>query len=218
MGAARPGDPDDLVLESRAGDAPDAITFIGNATTLLSLGGTRILTDPNFLHRGERARLGYGLRSEWLTEPALQLGELGRVDAVVLSHHHGDHFDDRVAARLDPSMPIVTTPHAVRKLRDQGFIAAVALRRWQRWSILRGSTTVHVSAMPAVHAPFPLRPLLPPVMGSMLDVERNGRRDLRLSVTGDTLLHRALEEVPERFPGSTSCSCTWAGRGSSACC
>jgi hypothetical protein len=31
------------------------LTFIGTATTLLRLGDFTLLTDPNFLHRGQRA-------------------------------------------------------------------------------------------------------------------------------------------------------------------
>jgi L-ascorbate metabolism protein UlaG (beta-lactamase superfamily) len=43
------------------GDPPGSLTFIGTATTVLRLGGFTLLTDPNFLHRGQRAYLGYGL-------------------------------------------------------------------------------------------------------------------------------------------------------------
>jgi L-ascorbate metabolism protein UlaG (beta-lactamase superfamily) len=42
-------------------DQPHSLTFIGTATTVLRLGGFTLLTDPNFLHRGQRAYLGYGL-------------------------------------------------------------------------------------------------------------------------------------------------------------
>jgi L-ascorbate metabolism protein UlaG (beta-lactamase superfamily) len=52
------------------------LTFVGTATTVLRLGGFTLLTDPNFLHRGQRAYLGYGLTSKRLTEPALQPDEL----------------------------------------------------------------------------------------------------------------------------------------------
>jgi hypothetical protein len=31
------------------------ITFIGTATTVISIAGFSILTDPNFLHQGDRA-------------------------------------------------------------------------------------------------------------------------------------------------------------------
>ena len=50
---------------------PAELTFIGTATTLLEIGPFMILTDLNFLHRGERAYLCYGLWSKRLTEPAL---------------------------------------------------------------------------------------------------------------------------------------------------
>jgi hypothetical protein len=36
----------------------DGITFIGTATTIVRLGSFTVLTDPNFLHRGQRAYLG----------------------------------------------------------------------------------------------------------------------------------------------------------------
>jgi hypothetical protein len=38
----------------------DGITFIGTATTIVRLGSFAVLTDPNFLHRGQRAYLGRG--------------------------------------------------------------------------------------------------------------------------------------------------------------
>ncbi|HVE97003.1 MAG TPA: hypothetical protein VNA67_08465 [Pseudonocardiaceae bacterium] len=90
-------------------NAPGSLAFIGTATTVLRLGGFTLLTDPNFLHRGQRAYLGYGLTSKRLTEPALQPEELPLLDAVLLSHLHGDHFD-RVAKRgLPKDLPVVTT-------------------------------------------------------------------------------------------------------------
>ncbi|MFD9169377.1 MBL fold metallo-hydrolase [Streptomyces diastaticus] len=70
---------------------PARITFIGNATLLIEYGPLTLLTDPNFLHRGERAYLGNGLSSARLLDPALELSELPGLDAVVLSHLHGDH-------------------------------------------------------------------------------------------------------------------------------
>src|SRR5918997_1605231 len=98
------------------------LTFIGTATVLLRYAGFTILTDPNFLHAGDHAYLGLGLRSRRLTDPAMAL-----------------------------------------------------------------------DALP------------PPVMGSMLDFTDPEGQGLRLYISGDTLLHDRIEEVPRRFPDIDVC-------------
>ncbi len=191
-------------IELPAGDAPDLgageLLFIGTATVLIRCGGFSILTDPNFLHRGDHAKLGYGLRSKRLTEPALSIDQLPPIDFIVLSHHHGDHFDEVAARDLDKEIPIITTAHAARKLRRQGFTRPVALETWQSKVVVRGPAQVRISALPAKHAPQPLRTMLPPVMGSMLDFGGDGTPAFRLYITGDTLLHDGLRQIPERYP------------------
>ena len=109
----------------------NSITFIGTATVLVRIQGFTVLTDPNFLHRGQHARLDYGLRSRRRTEPAMQIDQLPPLDLIVLSHFHEDHFD-RIAERgLDRSTPIVTTPHAAAELDKRGFAATQGIERWQ---------------------------------------------------------------------------------------
>ncbi|GGS66536.1 hypothetical protein GCM10010156_26750 [Planobispora rosea] len=177
-----------------------SVFFIGNATTLIRYGGFTLLTDPNFLHRGQRAYLGYGLSSRRRTDPAVDIGELPALDAVVLSHMHGDHWD-RVARRgLDKDVPIVTTTQAAGRLRRQGFGQARGLNTWQQHELHRGDRTLTITSLPGCHAPSPLRALLPPVMGSMLEFSRNGRVEFRLHISGDTLMHRELEAIPRRYP------------------
>ncbi len=104
------------VINLSNGSQPDttqgSIFFIGTATILLRFGGFTILTDPNFLHAGDHVHLGYGLTSERLTDPAINIEDLPPVDLCVLSHYHGDHFDQLVEEKLDKNLPIVTTNHA----------------------------------------------------------------------------------------------------------
>src|ERR687889_2470615 len=110
---------------------PASLTFIGTATTLLRLGTFTVLTDPNFLHRGQRAYLGKGLWTKRLTEPALLPTQLPALDAVLLSHLHDDHWD-RIATRSLPrDTPVVTTPAAARELAEKGFGATSDLTDWQ---------------------------------------------------------------------------------------
>ncbi|MFF6953581.1 MBL fold metallo-hydrolase [Streptomyces iakyrus] len=190
--------------EHLTADAID-IHFIGNATVLLSYGPLTLLTDPNFLHRGQYAYLGHGLLTRRLTEPALDVDELPRLDAVVLSHLHGDHWDRRARRHLDHTVPILTTPHAARRLRAvHGFHRTAGLRTWKALTLQRDGAEVTVTALPAQHAGHAvLRRLLPPVMGSMLEFgPAGGPPRMRLYISGDTLVHDGLDEITDHFPAA----------------
>ncbi|WP_181797968.1 MBL fold metallo-hydrolase [Streptomyces sp. WELS2] len=185
-------------------DALD-LRFIGNATVLLRYGPLTLLTDPNFLHRGEYAHLGYGLLSRRLTEPALAPEDLPRLDGVVLSHLHGDHWDRRARRSLDRTVPVLSTPHAARRLKVvHGFRRTAGLRTWQALTLEGAGVRATVTALPGRHAGHPvLRGLLPPVMGSMIEFGPvGGPTRLRLYISGDTLLYDGLEEIGRRFPAA----------------
>ncbi|MFI2780858.1 MBL fold metallo-hydrolase [Streptomyces sp. ALB3] len=184
-------------------DGHTEILFIGNATMLIRYGSLTLLTDPNFLHRGSYAYLGNGLASRRLTEPAIGVHELPPdVDAVLLSHLHGDHWD-RIARRgLDRSLPVITTPHASRRLQGlHGFSRAVGLRTWQSQTIVGDRSQARVTALPGRHGPAFAHALLPPVMGSLLELGPLGAPPvLRLYITGDTVLFPGIEEIARRCP------------------
>jgi len=178
------------------------LQFIGNATMLIRYGALTLLTDPNFLHQGQRAYLGHGLVSKRLTEPALGVGDLPALDAVLLSHLHGDHWDRVAQAGLNREVPIITTPHASRRLQWRGFARATGLRTWGSHLVTQDQYQVRITALPARHAPGMLKRLLPPVMGSLLQFSTfGGPVAHQLYITGDTLLIDELAHIPARFPG-----------------
>jgi L-ascorbate metabolism protein UlaG (beta-lactamase superfamily) len=181
------------------GDEQDVtLTFGGNATTLLRVGPFTVLTDPNFLRRGQRAYLGYGLFTKRLTDPALLPTQLPALDAILLSHLHDDHWD-RIATRsLPKETPVVTTPAAARELAKKGFAQASDLSDWQSQEFTRGTTTLRITSVPGVHGPGLMGQLLPPVMGSVLELLRDGAVTWRGYISGDTVYRRDLGEVLER--------------------
>ncbi|MEI5675623.1 MULTISPECIES: MBL fold metallo-hydrolase [unclassified Nocardioides] len=174
------------------------LEFVGTATTVLRLGPFTLLTDPNFLHRGQRAYLGKGLFSRRLTEPSLHPAELPALDAVVLSHLHGDHFDRLARAELDRRLPILTTTAAADRLHGWGFEAAQALATWASTVLRRDGWTLTVTAVPGVHAPAPVRRLMPPVMGTVLTLQAPDAGVFRLYLSGDTLFRPWLGEITDR--------------------
>ncbi len=179
-----------------------SVYFVGTATVILRYAGFTILTDPNFLHKGDHAHLGYGLKSPRLTDPAMKFEQLPPVDLVLLSHYHGDHFDQIVEEKLPRDTRIVTTDHAARQLRERGFTAVQALDTWQSVELRRGDARLRISAMPGRHGPTGARLALPDVMGSLLEFhDRAGRQLWRMYISGDTLAIDELREIPRRHPG-----------------
>jgi L-ascorbate metabolism protein UlaG (beta-lactamase superfamily) len=93
------------------GPAP-AITWVGHSTVLIELDGVRLLTDPVL-----RPRM---LHLKRVGAPA-KLGGLSGVDAMLVSHLHYDHLDEK-SLRMIGREPRVIVPVGSRDmLRSRGF-------------------------------------------------------------------------------------------------
>jgi L-ascorbate metabolism protein UlaG (beta-lactamase superfamily) len=145
--------------------------------------------------------LGYGLHTTRLTDPAVAISDLPPLDLIVLSHFHGDHFDQVAEQELQKSVPIVTTPEAAQALGQRGFGNTYALAPWASVTVTKGSAHLQITAMPGRHGP-PLADLvLPDVMGSLLEFQAPAATPLfRLYITGDTLVIDDLRQIPRRYP------------------
>jgi L-ascorbate metabolism protein UlaG (beta-lactamase superfamily) len=89
--------------------SPVQVRFVGHATTLIELGGIRVLTDP-FL----RPRLGPLERHGPLPDPASL-----DADVVIVSHGHPDHFD-RDSIEALPGNPTIVVPRGLGRRIDAG--------------------------------------------------------------------------------------------------
>jgi L-ascorbate metabolism protein UlaG (beta-lactamase superfamily) len=204
--ARPPPEADNYTLTLPGGPPPatlgsGTVQFIGSATVLIRYQGFTILADPNFIHRGERIHLGYGMTSERLTEPALDFDALPPVDLVILSHLHEDHFDLLVQQKLRHDIPIVTTPEASERLGQLGFRQRYALGRWDSLTVRKGEARVRITALPARHGPRGVTAMLPTVMGSMIDFgDGPTGTPYRIYISGDTLVYDDIAEIGQRFP------------------
>jgi L-ascorbate metabolism protein UlaG (beta-lactamase superfamily) len=189
-----------------AGDAASdlatgSLLFIGNATVLIRYAGFTILTDPNFIHMHEQVPLVYGLHATRLTNPAVEIDDLPPLDLIVLSHFHGDHFDQVAEQKLDKSVPIVTTPEATKELGQRGFSNTYRLDTWSSLTVAKGDVRLCITSMPGRHGPPLANWVLPEVMGSILEFQSPAQTPLfRIYITGDTLVIDDLKEIPRRYP------------------
>jgi L-ascorbate metabolism protein UlaG (beta-lactamase superfamily) len=96
--------------------------WLGHSTVLLKIDGTTILTDPVF---SDRIGLNFGLFTlgvKRLVAPALAIGELPKIDLVLLSHAHFDHFDiPSLRALEDRGTTVITATRTADLLRPRRY-------------------------------------------------------------------------------------------------
>lgn len=117
----------------------DALTYVGHATVLVERDGVRLLTDPVLRGRIVHLRRQGG---------PVDVAELGRIDAVLISHAHRDHLDIaslRQVAR--PEMTVVVPPGTGEQVASLGFGAVRELAVGASTEI----DGVQITATPARH-------------------------------------------------------------------
>lgn len=167
------------------------LTHIGGPTVLVELEGWRILTDPTFDPPGRTYGFALGTSSTKSAGPALTPGEVGGVDAVLLSHdHHADNLDDSGRDLLADVATVVTTVPGARRL---GLPGAAGLRAGESHVLSEpGKPELTVTATPCRHGPPLSRPVVGAVIGFALTVR--GTQRVRLWITGDTVLHHPVRQ------------------------
>jgi L-ascorbate metabolism protein UlaG (beta-lactamase superfamily) len=165
--ATEPLEPPERLLDVR---------WLGHATVLLELPGVRVLTDP-FL----RERLGPLRRHGPVPVPA----SLGRIDLVLVSHAHPDHFD-RASLRRLAGDPLVIAPRGLGGSIRRAGLRAREVVVGEQVAIAPGWM---VSAVPARHWRWPGAPRTPTVGYLITGPSRGG-----IWFAGDTA----------RFPGLSS--------------
>jgi L-ascorbate metabolism protein UlaG (beta-lactamase superfamily) len=156
----------------------DAVTWIGHASTLLDLGGTRILTDPALT-----PRLGH-LRRHVEADADVLAG----IDAVLISHVHHDHLHLPSLRRIDRDVPVLVPRGAGRLVSGAGFREVDELVTGDELRL----GDLRLTAVPAVHGNrrSPIGRLRAEPLGYVL-----AHDDRRAYFAGDTDLSGAMREL-----------------------
>jgi L-ascorbate metabolism protein UlaG (beta-lactamase superfamily) len=171
------------------------LTHIGTATVLLEVGDLRLLTDPAFDPAGSHYSWApFGADSTKLEAPALSAGEVGSVDAALVSHaQHDDNLDPSGRELLGRAERVLTTRPSARRLGGK----AEGLAPGETTELVgRQGQRVRVTATPARHGPPLSLPFVGRVIGFLLEWEVPEPRSIYIS--GDTVLFGGLRRVARR--------------------
>jgi L-ascorbate metabolism protein UlaG (beta-lactamase superfamily) len=182
------------------------IQLVGGPTAVIELDGLRLVTDPTFDPPGEYGRPD-GPTLVKLAPPAVAVDDLGRADAVLLSHdQHADNLDRAGRAFLAKAPLTLTTSSGAGRLAQDG-ISVRGLAPWQQVDLPRdGREPVRVTAVPARHGPEGAEPVSGEVTGFVLTAP--GLPTIYIS--GDNAWLGAVEQVASRF-GTVDIALLFAG-------
>lgn len=176
----KPGDPR-ARRAARAEQGQLALTYVGHATVLIDMDGTRILTDPV---------LRYQFRALRRHAPDLDLGVLPSLDAVLVSHFHLDHLNP-ASLWLIPPETLILVPEGGRKM----------LRRYHLRHVIEmtpgRSVAVGALEVTATHAEHDGRryPWGPPI--DALGFLVTGSRQVYFA--GDTSLFQGMQTISDHI-------------------
>ncbi len=158
---------------------PLRVTFIRTSTLLLQTDGVTAITDPWF------SPTMWGVPT--YRKPGIPIHRLPRIDYVIATHLHADHFDPHAVQRFGhPELDVVGT------VGTAAFCAGLRVRHvtdlypWQTHTL----GPFEVTATPAVHTGPP-----PPEVNYVVRIG-----DQHLFFGGDARFSDAFEAIAARFP------------------
>jgi L-ascorbate metabolism protein UlaG (beta-lactamase superfamily) len=132
-------------------DAQVTLAWLGHATVLINFVGIKILTDPALFARIGIRLPGFTIGPKRLTAPALKFQELPKIDLVLLSHAHFDHFDLRTLRCFDENTSVITARATSDLLRRTQFCDVTELDWSEGKTFKTAAGEIDISAVAVKH-------------------------------------------------------------------
>jgi L-ascorbate metabolism protein UlaG (beta-lactamase superfamily) len=164
------------------------LTLVRHATLLVRAAGLRILVDPQLDPKDARDPVPNTFNPR--RNPLVELPEppealIDGLDAVLVTHLHGDHFDDTARRLLPKSVPVLCQPPDAERLRADGF---TDVRPIDQEGALDG---LHVTRTAGHHGTGEIGDRMAPVSGFVLKAQD----EPTLYIAGDTILCDEVREA-----------------------
>jgi L-ascorbate metabolism protein UlaG (beta-lactamase superfamily) len=136
---------------SKWSDAQVTLAWLGHSTVLINFLGVTILTDPVLFPRIGIRLPRFTIGPKRLTAPALNFHDLPKIDFVLLSHAHFDHFDLQTLSCFDETTGVITARATSDLLRRTRFREITELNWDQSKTLSSAAGETVIAAFPVKH-------------------------------------------------------------------
>ncbi len=184
----------EAVAAMNAPSREDRVTWLGHATTLLQIDGTRVLIDPIW---STYATPTPPIGPKRATPPPVPLPSLPPIDLLIVTHDHYDHLDmPTLRALPGKERTEVVVPLGLgRLLRSAGFTRVTEMDWWEE----RQVAGLVVRALPAAHTSARGAFSKNRTLWASFALRGRSQTSSRVFVSGDTGYHTHFERIGLAF-------------------
>lgn len=165
------------------------VTWIGHSSFLIQLSGVNILVDPIFDDLMILYKRNFA--------PGIKLDDLPKIDFILISHNHGDHFNKKTLLKLKKHNAAILIPKGIRSWFDRNnFLNIKESDWWQTKSFNINGQDIRFDFLPAVHwAGQGLFDINKSVWGSWMINSNN----TNIFFAGDTAYSEHFKDIADKY-------------------
>lgn len=161
------------------------ILFARHATMVVDIDGKKILIDPALDPKG-------AITTETGPNPKLELEtsikKLTNVDGILVTHLHGDHFDDEAKKLLPKDLPILCQSEDKNVMKECGFNKIISIENEINWENLK------ITRVNAQHGSGEILKSMGIVSGFIIE-----NNNYCVYVIGDSIWYDEVEKTIEKY-------------------
>jgi len=176
------------------------IQLIRHATLIISVNNKKILVDPVLSEAGYINPIQKVPNQNYnpLVELPITIDNIINCDAVLITHTHGDHFDEVAAKLLPKNIPLFCQIEDEIKLKSYGFVDVHPIKDTYIWN------NITINRTKGKHGHGILAMKMAPVSGFLLSF----KGEPSVYIAGDTVWCKEVEKSIDNFkPEIVVCNC-----------